>query len=46
MADQKCPVCGMDATNSNITATYKGKQYKFCCPECKKQFEKNPEKYI
>ncbi len=24
---------------------YKGKHYYFCCPGCKKQFDKNPDKF-
>ena len=27
-------------------SVYKGKTYYFCCPGCKPQFDKNPEKYI
>ena len=25
---------------------YKGKTVYFCCPDCKPEFEKDPEKYI
>jgi YHS domain-containing protein len=28
------------------SATYKGKTYVFCCPECKPEFEANPEKFL
>lgn len=43
--NQKCPICGMDVTNSTITSTYKGKIYKLCCPECQKKFEEKPKQY-
>ena len=46
MANPTCPVCGMDVSKSQIKGTYKGKEYKFCCPECKKKFEADPEKYV
>ena len=25
---------------------YKGQQVKLCCPDCKKDFDKNPKKYM
>ena len=40
-----CPVTGM-AINKNIWTDYKGKRVYFCSPDCKEEFEKNPEKYI
>jgi YHS domain-containing protein len=40
-----CPVMG-GAINKNFYAEYKGKKVYFCCPTCKGEFEKNPEKYI
>ncbi|MBU1241535.1 YHS domain-containing protein [Myxococcota bacterium] len=33
------------ASNTHYTV-YKGRHYAFCCPGCKPQFEKNPEKFI
>lgn len=44
----KCPVTGDEFTVSKDTlfSEYKGKYYAFCCPECKPQFDKNPEKYL
>jgi len=44
----KDPVCGMDVDEAKPSATteYKGKTYYFCCPTCKEQFEKEPEKYV
>ena len=42
----KDPVCGMEVEGKKApTSTYEGKQYAFCGTECKKQFDKNPEKY-
>lgn len=46
------PVCGMqidEATAEEMgaeTAVYKGKTYYFCCPFCREQFERDPEKYL
>jgi len=40
-----CPVMG-GLVDKNVFAEYRGKKVYFCCPECKGQFEKNPEKYI
>jgi len=40
-------VCGMqvDTKTPSAKSEYKGKTYYFCSLHCKKQFEKNPEKY-
>ena len=43
--NQTCPVSGK-AVNPKVTAVYKGKRYAFCCKDCLKDFQKNPEKYI
>ena len=40
-----CPVMGL-AINKEIFTVYKGKKVYFCCPGCKPEFEKNPEKYL
>jgi YHS domain-containing protein len=42
-----CPVTGDQFTISKDTvhAEYKGKHVYFCCPGCKKSFDKDPEKY-
>ena len=40
-----CPVMGL-AINKNLFTMYKGKKVYFCCPGCKLEFEKNPEKYL
>jgi len=44
----KDPVCGMDVDekNAKIKTTYGGKTYYFCSESCKKQFEKDPKKFI
>ena len=43
-----CPVMGttFNASKDSTKSEYKGKVYIFCCPGCKPQFDKNPEKYI
>ncbi len=42
-----CPVSGEPVSkDTNITYTYKGKVYRFCCPACIEAFKKDPEKYI
>jgi YHS domain-containing protein len=40
-----CPVMG-NPIDKNVFIVYKGKKVYFCCPMCKPEFEKNPEKYI
>ena len=42
------PVCGMDVDEKSAKwkSTYKGKEYYFCAPGCKKTFDKNPDKYL
>jgi YHS domain-containing protein len=44
----KDPVCGMDVDpqQSAGTSEYKGQTYYFCSPGCKRQFDRNPERYI
>ena len=39
-----CPVTGEDA-DKEITYTYNGKTYSFCCKKCLKKFKADPEKY-
>ena len=41
-------VCGMDVDEKTAPARseYKGKTYYFCAPGCKREFDKNPEKYV
>jgi len=40
-----CPVMG-GAINKDFFTIYKGKKVYFCCPGCKPEFEKDPEKYL
>ncbi len=42
------PVCKMevDENRSKYGTRYKGKNYYFCSPGCKKKFDEDPEKYI
>jgi nitrosocyanin len=40
-----CPVMG-GKVDKNISYTYEGRRYYFCCPMCIEEFKKNPEKYI
>ena len=41
-------VCNMDVDERTAKwkTVYKGKTYYFCTEECKKQFDKEPEKYV
>jgi len=34
-----------EATSKKAFADYKGNRYFFCCPGCKPDFEKSPEKF-
>lgn len=36
----------VDPKTATNKSEYKGKMYYFCSPGCKKDFEKEPEKYI
>lgn len=42
------PVCDMtvDEKTAKFTSVYKGATYYFCALGCKKEFDKEPEKYI
>jgi YHS domain-containing protein len=40
----KCPVSG-DDIDAKVTTVYNGKTYAFCCADCIKSFNKDPEKY-
>jgi YHS domain-containing protein len=44
----KDPVCGMmvDEKNAKLKSVFGGKTYYFCAESCKKQFEKNPSKFV
>ena len=45
---EKDPVCGMDVDpKSDVNKSeYKGQTYYFCSAGCKKDFDREPEKYI
>ncbi len=46
-ATDVCPVSGEKIDkDTQITYEFKGKIYRFCCPDCAEAFKKNPEKYI
>ena len=42
------PVCGMqvEIATARHTSEHDGETYYFCCPGCKRAFEKEPEKYV
>jgi YHS domain-containing protein len=44
-----CPVSG-DKLNGDMGKpyifTYKGQEVKLCCPDCKKEFDKDPDKFM
>ncbi|HZU66572.1 MAG TPA: XdhC family protein [Ktedonobacteraceae bacterium] len=42
------PVCGMivEIAGSRHHSTYEGREYYFCCPACKRLFERNPQEYL
>lgn len=46
----KDPVCGMQvnedqAASKGLTGEFQGQTYFFCSPDCKQQFEQNPQRY-
>lgn len=43
----KDPVCGMDVDEKTAAGTsqYQGQTYYFCSPGCKREFDRNPQKY-
>jgi YHS domain-containing protein len=49
MADKQIdPVCGMEVDPNNAAgeSQYQGKTYYFCAPGCKREFDRDPEKYV
>ncbi len=42
------PVCGMtvEVANARHHTTYDGREFYFCCPSCKRHFERNPQEYL
>ena len=43
-----CPVSGekLGEMGKPYVFVYKGQEVKLCCPDCKSDFDKNPDKYI
>lgn len=43
-----CPVSGdkIGEMGKPYTFVYKGQEVKLCCPDCKKDFDKDPAKYL
>lgn len=44
--NEKCPVLPDSNATADIATTYQGKEVRFCCNECKNEFEENPEIYV
>lgn len=44
----KDPVCGnkVNEKSPGATTSFKGEVFYFCCPPCKEEFLKSPERYI
>jgi len=42
------PVCGMivEIATSRHRSRFEGREFYFCCPACKRQFERNPQEYL
>jgi len=42
------PVCGMtvEIATARHRSAYEGRDYYFCCPACKRLFEKDPQEYL
>ena len=45
---EKDPVCGMDVDPKTAAgkSTFQGKTYYFCSPGCKREFDKEPQKFV
>ncbi len=42
----KDPVCGMQVDEKNApSSSYQGQKVAFCGSECKRKFDRNPERY-
>ncbi len=44
-ANKTCPVMG-EEVDPSVFVSYKGKKVYFCCDNCVKKFEKDPERYF
>jgi xanthine dehydrogenase accessory factor len=42
------PICGMtvEIASTRHHTTYNGRDFYFCCPACKRLFERNPQEYL
>ena len=42
------PICGMmvEIASGRHKSTYQGREFYFCCPACKWQFERDPQQYL
>jgi len=45
MKNTVCPVSGDKVGDSTEVVIYDGKVYHMCCPDCHKEFMKDPQKY-
>jgi len=45
-AQRYCPVMTGNEIDPDIFTVYRGKKVYFCCQECKRRFEAEPEKYL
>ncbi len=45
---EKDPVCGMDVDpkTAEYKSVYQGTTYYFCSPGCKRDFDRDPQKYV
>ncbi|MDT8376758.1 MAG: YHS domain-containing protein [Mariprofundaceae bacterium] len=46
MTIKQCPVCGMDASTSEITTEHLGISYHFCSLQCMENFADHPHLYL
>ena len=44
--NEVCPVLGFKADPEKETTLFDGKLYGFCCKDCPRKFEKNPNGYL
>jgi len=44
--NKNCPIETDNAIDPKVTTKYKGKTIGFCCADCIKEFQKDPEKYL
>jgi YHS domain-containing protein len=44
--NKNCPIETDNAIDPKVTIKYKGKTIGFCCADCIKEFQKDPEKYL